>query len=143
MFSIFFFFFFCPQKIEKKHPQKLLIIGPNLLFHSPAQPTAQNWFFICIIKCREQASVLLSVISARCFKFPTHGLNIIFVILICFHLTNFGLGKFKRLLKTKFLMERSLSKVQKLNTYCNLTRKFIFISFFVFRRQPADFFFSK
>ena len=33
--------FFCPQKFEKL-PQKLLIISPNLLFHSSALPTAQN-----------------------------------------------------------------------------------------------------
>ena len=38
----FFFFFFLPTKSLKNLPQKLLIIGPNLLFHSPAQPTANS-----------------------------------------------------------------------------------------------------
>ena len=53
---------FCPWKLKKNGPQKLLIIGPNLLFHSPAQPTAHNPELIFqIIKFREQASVLLSV----------------------------------------------------------------------------------
>jgi hypothetical protein len=33
---------FLPMKTLKNWPQKLLIIGPNLFFHSPAQPTAHN-----------------------------------------------------------------------------------------------------
>jgi hypothetical protein len=40
----------------------LLIIGPNLLFHSPAQPTANSPKSIFhIIKMSHHASVLLSV----------------------------------------------------------------------------------
>ena len=57
-----FFFFFLPTKSWKNLPQKLLIIGPNLLFHSPAQPTANSPKSIFhIIKMSHQASVLLSV----------------------------------------------------------------------------------
>jgi hypothetical protein len=43
-------------------PQKLLIIGPTLFFHSPAQTTAHSpeWIFH-IMKSRDQTSVLLSV----------------------------------------------------------------------------------
>jgi hypothetical protein len=43
----------------------LLIIGPNLLFHSPAQPTANSPKSIFhIIKMSHQASVVLSVVRA-------------------------------------------------------------------------------
>ena len=56
------FFFFLPTKSWKNLPQKLLIIGPNLLFHSPAQPTANSPKSIFhIIKMSRHASVLLSV----------------------------------------------------------------------------------
>ena len=55
-------FFFLPTKSWKNLPQKLLIIGPNLLFHSPAQPIANSPKSIFhIIKMSHQASVLLSV----------------------------------------------------------------------------------
>jgi hypothetical protein len=50
---------FLPTKSWKNRPQKLLIIGPNLLFHSTAHSPE---LIFHIIKCREQASVLFSVI---------------------------------------------------------------------------------
>ena len=51
-----------PTKSWKNHSQKLLIIGSNLLFHSPAQPTANSPKSIFhIIKMSHQASVLLFV----------------------------------------------------------------------------------
>ena len=37
---------FFAHKNFKKGPQKLLRISPNFIFLSPAQPTAQNWFFM-------------------------------------------------------------------------------------------------
>ena len=51
-----------PLENIKKRPQKLLIIGPKLFFHKkdPAAQTSPELIFH-IIKCREQASVLLSV----------------------------------------------------------------------------------
>ena len=62
MFSIFFFFFFFPTKSWKNLPQKLLIIGPNILFHSPAQATANSPKSIFhVIKMSHQASVFFSV----------------------------------------------------------------------------------
>ena len=39
---MFLFLFFLPTKTWKKRPQRLLIIGPNLFFHSPAKPTAHT-----------------------------------------------------------------------------------------------------
>ena len=64
MFSNFIFFIFLPTKSWKNLPQKLLIIGPNLLFHSPAQPTANSPKSIFhIIKMSHQPSVLLSVLD--------------------------------------------------------------------------------
>jgi hypothetical protein len=50
--------FFAHENI-KKHPQKLLIIGPKLSFHKygpAAQPSPELIFHT--IKCREQASLL-------------------------------------------------------------------------------------
>ena len=55
---------FTHENIKKKRPQKLLIIGPNLFFHSPAQPTANSPKSIFhIIKMSLQASVLLIVLT--------------------------------------------------------------------------------
>ena len=57
-------FFFLPTKSWKNLPQKLLIIGPNLFSHSPAQATANSPKSIFhIIKMSHQTSVLLSVPS--------------------------------------------------------------------------------
>ena len=57
-----FFFFFFPTKSWKNLPQKLLITGPNLFSHSPAQATANSPKSIFhIIKMSHQTSVLLSV----------------------------------------------------------------------------------
>ena len=48
---------------KKNRPQKLLIIGPNLFFHSPAQPTAHSPELIFhIIKMSQDTSVSLSVL---------------------------------------------------------------------------------
>ena len=59
MFSNLFIF---AAKSWKNHPQKLLIIGPNLLFHSRAQPKANSPKSIFhIIKMSHQPSVLLFV----------------------------------------------------------------------------------
>ena len=52
-------FLFGPEKV-KKQASKLLIIGPNLLFHSPAHSPE---LIFHTIKYREQASVLLSVLT--------------------------------------------------------------------------------
>ena len=50
------------MKPLKDGPQKLLIIGPNLFFRSPAQPTAHSLELIFhIINMSQYASVLLSV----------------------------------------------------------------------------------
>ena len=43
----------------------MLIIDPNLFFHSPAQPTAQNWFFILHINMSQDSSASLSVVRAQ------------------------------------------------------------------------------
>ena len=52
-----------PIKTFKKNgPRKLLIISPNPFFHSQAQSTVNSPELIFhILKCREQASILLSV----------------------------------------------------------------------------------
>jgi len=60
---IFKKWFFVLENI-KKRPQKLLIIGLKLFFHKyglAAQTSPELIFHI--IKCREQASVLLSVVE--------------------------------------------------------------------------------
>ena len=56
------FYFFAHKKLEKL-PQKLLIIGPNLYFHSPTHSQQPKIFHI--IKISHQASVLLSVIRIK------------------------------------------------------------------------------
>ena len=57
-----FNFFFLTTKSWKNLPQKLLIIGPNLFSHSPAQHTANSPKSIFhIIEMSHQASVLLFV----------------------------------------------------------------------------------
>ena len=62
MFSNYFFV----HKKLKKLPSKVAHNGHNLLFHSPDQPTAHGLELIFHIKkCREQASVLLSVIGLK------------------------------------------------------------------------------
>ena len=49
----------------KKRSQKLLITGPKLFFHKYGQAAQTSPELIFhIIKCREQASVLLSVVSS-------------------------------------------------------------------------------
>ena len=79
--------FFLPTKCWKNHPQKLLIIGPNLLFHSPAQPTANSPKSIFhIIKMYHQTSVLLSVIC--CQGSSKSFANISFFWEVFFILTN-------------------------------------------------------
>ena len=67
--TVFSIFFFCLQKVEKP-PSKVAHNCHNLLFHSPDQPTAHGPELIFHIKkCREQASVLLSVMGHRLFFF--------------------------------------------------------------------------
>ena len=51
-------------KTWKNRPQKLLIIGPNLFFHSPAQLTAHSPELIFqIINMSQDSSVSLSVVN--------------------------------------------------------------------------------
>ena len=51
------------MKTLKNGPQKLLIIGPNFFFHSPAQPTAHSPELIFhIINMSQDTSVSLSVL---------------------------------------------------------------------------------
>ena len=55
------------MKTLKNGPQKLLIIGPNLFFHSPAQPTAHSPKLIFhIINMSQNSSVSLSVTWSKC-----------------------------------------------------------------------------
>ena len=64
-YNVFKFYFF-PTKSLKNRPQKLLIISPNLLFHSPAHSPE---LIFHIIKCREQAFVLIVVVVViSCFN---------------------------------------------------------------------------
>ena len=68
VWSLQCFLLLLPTKSWKSRLPKLLIVGPNLLFPSLAQPTAQSPELIFhIIKCPEQASVLLSVTIINCF----------------------------------------------------------------------------
>jgi hypothetical protein len=67
--TMFFLTFFAYKKLEKP-PSKVAHNRHNLLFHSPDQPTAHGPELIFHIKkCREQASVLLSVMGHRLFFF--------------------------------------------------------------------------
>jgi hypothetical protein len=58
------------MKTLKDGPQKLLIIGPNLFFHSPAQPTAHSPDLIFhIMNMSQDTSVSLSVIAGISIAF--------------------------------------------------------------------------
>jgi hypothetical protein len=58
------------MKTLKNGPQKLLIIGPNLFFHSPAQPTAHSPELIFhIINMSQDTSVSLSLILVTAVKY--------------------------------------------------------------------------
>ena len=54
------------MKTLKNAPQKLLIIGANLFFHSQAQPTAHSPKLIFhIINMSQDTSVSLSVVQTQ------------------------------------------------------------------------------
>ena len=65
------------MKTSENRPQKLLLIGPNLFFLSPAQPTAQSPKLIihcykyvprpiCLLICDSMYNLRLSLYSVPC-----------------------------------------------------------------------------
>ena len=66
---------FLPTKNLKNGPQTLLIIGPDLFFHSPAQPTAHSPELIFHIKKMSQDTPVSSFVAAAHYYEAKHLLH--------------------------------------------------------------------